>query len=124
MGYMLIAEGHGSYDPENDTSRIGDIEVPGDRMGVNILLSAFAACISKKVSTILGIGEGIVEVRIEAYTSIDTLSRGEEPFMEKFVVHIVVPKGYEAGEVREAAKKCPGLRLIIDKVEDIVVAES
>ena len=121
MGYLLVAEGNGSFNPTSNTSRIGDIEIPGDKMGINLLLSAFAACISKKVSMILDIKTGMIDVKIEAYSSTDSLLRGGEPPIEKLTIHISVPQGYDVEDVREAAKKCPGLRLIIDKVDDIIV---
>ncbi len=115
---VVIARGQGSYDSIKNVSSFSGIQVSADRMGVDLVLSAMAACVAKKVSSLLGLER--VEAVIEAYTDAEGLLEDEPPirFLE---LTVLVPPGVEEDKVRDAARRCPVLGLALDKVRNIRV---
>ena len=115
---VAIARGIGSYDSAKGVSSFGGVTISADRMGVDLVLSAIAACVSKKVSSILGLER--VEAVIEAYTDAEGLLEDEPPirFLE---LTVLAPPGVEEDRVRDAARRCPALGLVLDRVRSIRV---
>lgn len=117
---VLLAEGIGGYDSLGGMARIGGVEVPGDEMGVSMVLSAIAACVSKKVATLLGLDR--VEAVLRAYAGLSDLLAGEEPRIGYLILEVRVPAGMEEDRVREAAARCPALGMVLGLVREIRVS--
>ncbi|MCE4601693.1 MAG: hypothetical protein F7B18_00755 [Desulfurococcales archaeon] len=116
---VMLTQGTGYYDSRRGIAGFNGVEIKGEDMGVSLALSVIAACVSKKVSTILGLGR--VEAILEAHAGLEALLAEEEPRVEYLILRVLVPEGVGEDEARSAALKCPVLGMVLGLVREVRV---
>ena len=118
---LEVAHGWGRVD--NGKVHVPGLEIGIDLVDVNFVLSAFSACIAKKIATSLSLDW--VKVDIISYVDIEDLIKYLDLKIKSLIVEVRLKKKLDQAKVIKAAKECPTISLIEDKIQEIrVLVES
>ncbi len=102
-------------------ARLAGLELDPERINVEFILSAMAACAAKKVKE--ATGASVVEVAVKVYADVEKLLEGEEE-IDHFRMEVAL-RGVEAkassAVARKAVFECPIVKIVKDKIREVVV---
>ncbi|MCE4599317.1 MAG: hypothetical protein F7C81_03870 [Desulfurococcales archaeon] len=115
----VIEIAHGWGEVSGGKARLPNIEIDVDSVDVNFVLSAFSACIAKKISLMLELDW--VKVDIRSYIDLEDLMKYLDLKIRRLIIEIYLKTRIDKNKVIEAAKECPTIALIEDKVKEFRV---